>query len=788
MLLSTSTQAVQIQGLDGDLTKVEQTTLFSSPMSKFILFFIIMFAILGVMLVYLSIAKQKNKDAGESIFIANKKKASYNRILLLYNTLDALPPTRKYLNRLRREFEMIAPGDGRFAKERAVWITLGTWGGGLLAGILTLILKPTLYMLFVVIFTVYVVSQEIVNSIVERNELNLMHQFLQFLSRFRYHYLIENTVDDAIDDAIAEVPHLMQLHAKLILSVLQSPADKIDENLLRYKNSISNLFLKQFLAICNTTMQNGDIKVDGQSLCLTNVKDLKVDVEIEIRKRKDINAGFKALSAVIVVPIYTMQFISNWAVKSMAPLQTFYYGTLGNIVMMACFVVTIAVYAYVNSLKETHHQQASEHYVLRAICKWKLVKKFTDNYWNRNYGKKLQVEKVLRRTGNTIKPEHFLVRSLLCGFAAIIATLVIFECSNVSTKKYVNTDFTAIASEASSATEEQMVMIMMLTRYYYDCYRDQNLLQMYNEQNHASESTYTDQVKDWFYSLLDTNFTEGGAQLTQEQALDMIHQYNQVNSANTMLYTSLFGTTGVPEENVNDVESVKAFNQMRDLIKKCASEDPLINTTGLYEIVEQYVWDKYTTYHKTYFHWWYVLIAVLAGIAVYNVPMIVLRMKEEELQFNMQEEVTQFYSIILLLIFFENVNALTILEWMNLFADIFEPSIAKCITEFTMDEQKALQALYDNEPFEPFQRIVENLMMVDDVGVLQAFNELPAIRKSNQETRSQDNKNIIAARASKANLLAMAPMSFIIIGYLVAPLMMEAFKEMGKLVNEISTM
>lgn len=778
----------QVPNLDGDLSKIQQNPIFATLGSKFIITFLILVALLGVTLVYSAIAKQKNKDASETIFVANKKKTSYNRVLLLYNTLNNLPPTRKYLNRLRREFEMLAPGDGRFAKERAVWITIGTWGGGLIAGIVTLFIKPTMYMLFVVVFTVYVISQEVVNAIVEKNEEKLMTQFLQFLSRFRYHYLIENTVDDAIEDAIAEVPHLMQLHARLILDVLRSPSDKIDEELLRYKNSVSNMFLKQFLAICNTTMQNGDLKVDGQSLCLTNVKDLKVDAEIEIRKRKDINAGFKALSAVIVVPIYSLQLISNWGVKNMAPLQAFYYGTAGSVIMMFCFVITIAVYSYVNSLKETHHQQAAEHFLLKTICKWKPIKKFTENYWNRNYGKSLRVEKILRRTGNTIKPEHFLVRSILAGLAAFIATLVIFACSNVSTRDYVNKDYTAIASEASSATEEQMAIIMMLTKYYYDFYRDQDLLAMYREQTGDKTGAYTDKMEEWFNAQMDVNFANGGAQLTEDQAIDILQQYNRVNSANTMLYTSLFGSTGVPVENTDSVESVKAFKQMRDLIKRTANEDPLINTNGLYEIVDKYVWDKYTTYNNTYFHWWYVFIALIAAIVVYNVPMLILKFKEEELQVNMQDEVTQYYSIILLLIYFENVNALTILEWMNLFADIFEPSIARCITEFTMDEQAALQKLYDTEPFEPFQRVVENLMMVDDVGVLQAFNELPATRKSNQETRAQDNKNVVAAKATKANTLAMLPLGFIIVGYLVLPLMIEAFDEMNKLVEEVSTM
>lgn len=784
MLLTATT----VPNVDGDLSQIQQKALFSSTLSKEILLLVIVLWVVVVYLVYSTISKQRNKYAGESIFLANKGKAKFNRILLLYNTLDNLPPTKKYLNRLRREFEMVAPGDERFAKERATWITLFTWGGGALATILVLLLKPTLYMFFIVMFTVYIVSQEAVNTIVEKNEMTLMTQFLQFLSRFRYHYLIDNTVDDAIMDSIAEVPHLMQLHAKLILSVLQSDSQKIDEELLRYKNAISNLYLKQFLAICVTTMQNGDQKVDGQSLCLTNVKDLRVDVEIEIRKRKDIKAGFGGAVIMIAVPVYTLQAISNWGVSTISSLQSFYYGTMGSVMMMGAFVVTIATYAKINQMRETHHQQASEHYILRAVCEWKLVKKFTTNYWNVNYGKKLRLEKLLKRTGSNLHAEQFLVQSILCGFAAFFAALVILLASNVSTRDYINTDYSSIASEATSGTEEQLMIVMMLTKYYYDFYRDQDILELYKQATGQNVDKYTEDVQTWFNSQLEQHFSEGGAQLSEEDTIALIQQYNQINSASTMMYTKLFGTTGVPVYDENDVESKKAFNQMKKLIESAAEQEPLYNTTGLYELVEKYTYNKYTAYHNTYFHWWFYLIAVIALVVVYNVPMFLMQSKEEELQIVMQDEVIQYHAIILLLIYFENVNAMTILEWMNIFSEVFTTSIARCITEFTMNEQDALQKLYDSEPYEPFQRIVENLMMVDDVGVLQAFNELSATRKSNQESRSQDNKNIIAKRVEKAGMLMQAPLWYVALGYLVGPMIIEAFKQMANMVSEISTM
>ena len=483
-----------------------------------------------------------------------------------------------------------------------------------------------------------------------------------------------------------------------------------------------------------------------------------------------------------------MQFISNWGVSTIAALQSFYYGTLGTLVMIACFIVTIAAHAKINQLRETHRQQPSEHYMLRAICNLRFVKKFTTNYWNKNYGKKLRVNKILRRTGNTIKAEHFLVRSMILAVATFLVATVVFIASNISTKNYVNTDYSAIAGESSSGTEEQLMIVMILTKYYFDYYKTQDVLALYNQANGTAVASLNEDVQTWFNTQLENQFQAGGATISENDAITLIQQYNQVNSANTTLYTKLFGTTGVPMLDQSNVESVKAFNQMQEMIQRATEKDPLYNTTGLYDIVEKYTWDKYKTYTNTYFHWWFFLIAMALAAVVYNVPMILLKAKEEELQVSMQEEVVQYYSIILLLVYFEDVNALTILEWLNLFSSIFSTSISRCITEFTMDEQAALQHLYDSEPYEPFQRIVENLMMVDDVGVLQAFNELSATRKSNQETRSQDNKNVIASRVSQANMVMMLPLSTVAGGYMIIPVIVEAFTEMTNLVKQISAM
>lgn len=788
MLLSVAEDYVVPGTQQADTSVLQETQAAASGDLLTVLSILVFAVVLFVAFLYMLISRRKNKDAAETIFLANKQKASFGRILSIYNTLDNFPLTKKYVNRLKKQFEIIMPGDARYAKEQAVKIALSIYGISAVIVVALFFFHPSVHVIMCVILTLYVGASEYIIKIVEKNEIKLLEQFQLFLSRFRYHYLVDNTVDDAIYDAIGEVPYLMQLHAKKILDVLLADVDKQDEMLLAFQNSTPNRFLKQFMVICMTTMQNGDLKIKNQSLCLSNIKDLKVDIDIEFRKRVAISYKFSGLVPVCVAPVYALTAIQNWAVSNMSNLQSFYFGMPGALMQIACVVVTIVCYTLVGQLKETYQAENGAHYILVTLYEFRPIKKFVDNYWNRFYSKKLRIDNILRRTGNIITAEHFLLQQIIFSIIVYILTIIVFIFANHTTKQFVDKDYSAVADGAGSATEEQYLIMMCLAKYYYEDYHAKGLLNEYNAERGTAVTKYSDDVEAWFSEKMMTRFVEGGAIVTEEQAIDMAQQYNQLYSTNTRLYTKIFGTSGEVMLDETSTESKNAFKQLHSVMDEAASEDPLYNTDGLYEHVIENVYSKLKSYDNAYFHWWMLLICTLTCVLAYKAPTWMLKFKESALQERMEDEVIQFQSTIALLIYFDNVNVLTILDWMNSFADIFAPSIARCITAFTMDEEAALQDLYNAEPFEQFQRIVENLMMVDDVGVFQAFNELEATRLSNQEKRNQENEISVNKRARRADKIAMTPLNVVIIGYLVVPIIISAVQQMQNVVSQLQGM
>ena len=122
----------------------------------------------------------------------------------------------------------------------------------------------------------------------------------------------------------------------------------------------------------------------------------------------------------------------------------------------------------------------------------------------------------------------------------------------------------------------------------------------------------------------------------------------------------------------------------------------------------------------------------------------------------------------------ERMTVEQILDWMCMFSRIFKSSIQTCICEYTLDEEYALDHLAEEEPFEPFRRLVENLKMCDRVGVETAFNGLSAERKNFQENRKLDNEIILENKVTIAEFLALTPAYGVVVGYITVPYILAA--------------
>ena len=112
---------------------------------------------------------------------------------------------------------------------------------------------------------------------------------------------------------------------------------------------------------------------------------------------------------------------------------------------------------------------------------------------------------------------------------------------------------------------------------------------------------------------------------------------------------------------------------------------------------------------KAYFRWYELLGACLIGLLGYKGPNLLLKFQKKMRQLEMENEVMQFQTIILMLMKIERVNVEMILEWLERYSNIFRDPISRCVNNYESGPWESLEELKNDLAFPQMIRIVESL-------------------------------------------------------------------------------
>lgn len=189
-----------------------------------------------------------------------------------------------------------------------------------------------------------------------------------------------------------------------------------------------------------------------------------------------------------------------------------------------------------------------------------------------------------------------------------------------------------------------------------------------------------------------------------------------------------------------------------------------------------------------YYKWYELLIALIIAIITYYIPYFQLILLKKMRQMVMDDEVIQFQSIILMIMFIDRMTVETVLEWMENFANIFKKSIEDCINNLQSGEIEALEELKQKEPYEPFVNIIEKLQMCDKIGIEKAFDEIGVERFNYQEKRKLENEIYTSNKTNYATIMAWMPFVTTIGLYLIIPFMIEGFTQLITYLNQMNNL
>ena len=198
------------------------------------------------------------------------------------------------------------------------------------------------------------------------------------------------------------------------------------------------------------------------------------------------------------------------------------------------------------------------------------------------------------------------------------------------------------------------------------------------------------------------------------------------------------------------------------------------------------VYEKLQKINKEYLGWFEVLLAVVFMIIAYMAPIWIMMFQLKMRQMEMEDEVMQFQTIILMLMRIERVNVEIILEWLERYANIFKEPISRCVNNYEAGAWEALEELKNETNYQLFIRIVESLQAaVEKIPISDAFDELDSERDYYQAKRRESNDRLISRKAMIGKVIGFAPMVVMFVGYLIIPLVLIGLTSMSSSMSGI---
>ena len=201
----------------------------------------------------------------------------------------------------------------------------------------------------------------------------------------------------------------------------------------------------------------------------------------------------------------------------------------------------------------------------------------------------------------------------------------------------------------------------------------------------------------------------------------------------------------------------------------------------------QRIYDKLKIVNSESMQWFEELLAIVFAIIAYMAPVWMMMFQKKMRQMEMENEVMQFQTIIVMLMKIERVNVEMILEWLERYANIFKEPIARCVNDYESGAWEALEELKNSVTHQDMIRIVESLQAaVEKIPIREAFDELDADRDYHQEKRKDTNDRLVSRKGLIGKAVGFAPMICLFVGYLIIPLVVIGLTSMTGAFTQLS--
>lgn len=173
-----------------------------------------------------------------------------------------------------------------------------------------------------------------------------------------------------------------------------------------------------------------------------------------------------------------------------------------------------------------------------------------------------------------------------------------------------------------------------------------------------------------------------------------------------------------------------------------------------------------------------VLIAAAAAIG-YVLPDVWVFILQARTEQQKTEETLRFETMILIVMHYGSITVEELLRWMERFSVIFSRALQRAVDDFSYRRRDSLEQLKDEFAYEPAKKLVDSLIVCDDLPIAQAFYDLEGERAYHMEQYRQKAVARQREKAAVARVLAFLPFVALLALRLIVPFVLEGLTQLG---------
>lgn len=325
----------------------------------------------GIMLIlaFLSMSTAASSAAAKEILKEAKLREKFEqreRILArFYQLMTKIPFGGRYLKKTENMYAMICPYEQgylqRLAATTSVMAVMLSIVASFAVAALGMIMEGhiSIYCFACIVFAVYVVCKEVLQSRVSKTEMLMMNDLTRYIAAVKHLYDYYKNIPRAVLEASEGLHYELRLHA-LHMNEILSAADRADRVKEYALSQRTNRYLKMFIVQAFAASERGDVKSKlGESIFSKNMESLRLEIMQDIRMKEKRAYRLKGYTFVCVIPIFFMEVLKMWGVDFSPEMINFYNGA-GHFVVVLSFLATIFTYSILTKAREVNEEWAEQ--------------------------------------------------------------------------------------------------------------------------------------------------------------------------------------------------------------------------------------------------------------------------------------------------------------------------------------------------------------------------------------------------------------------------------------------